>query len=217
MKINNKGASMNMKQITINGVTYNVSENQYKTIPSQISSAQRVEVASAPVAIEKEILTAVSLKRLFGVNYMNICVYNHDARKLLSKKYNGVEVYWDKNDIKNSERLKELIDNKFPEFELVAQVTMQVSDLDWPGCGEWKDTKKTVKFNKRGGCIVGNLVIRNKKTGALELYNSRAWFGVDKPAISNNVAHYMAFKLASNAFWDSGFRAALLERHCKTR
>ncbi len=182
------------KDKVVRGVHYEMSQTDFDLMSDHLKQLQqilsRVHVVkskkaplqamatTALVTAEKEQLNISSLKRLFGANYKKVCVYNNENRTLLTKKYNGVEVDWDNNDTKNSEKLKELIDKEFPDFELVAQVTMLVSESDWPGWCEWTHANKHVKFDKNGKCIVGNMIIRNKKIGKLELWNSEAWIGM---------------------------------------
>ncbi len=145
-----------------------------------LARARVVKDDNAPVAstktVVKEQLTTDAVKRLFGVNYDNVCIYNNETQTLLTRKYNGADVYWDDDDTKNSRRLKELFEATFPKFELVAQATMQVSKADYPGWAEW--SKGTLEFYKYGEYTVGNLIIRNKETGKLELLKAGAWFCV---------------------------------------
>lgn len=190
-----------MKPVTINGTTYKLSENQYKII--------EFLVADAPI-IKKQQLTTASLKKLFGKEYKYVCVYDNEKRKLLTKKYNGIEVYWDNNDTKNSEKLKEIFDKGCPEFEQVGQATKQVSDIDFPGYGKWTYAGKQVKFDKEGECTVGTLIIRDKQTGALRLLKGTAWFGVHDRGYPRFEARNGMLEFTSKAVCHSDFQANLL-------
>lgn len=202
---------MDIKQITINGVTYEVSENHYKGIMAHIDNARVVhgaaQTATAPV--DKQQLTPAALKDLFGENYKYVCVYDNEKRELLTKKYHGVEVYWDNDDTENSEKLKEAFDKGYPNFEQVGQATKQVSDIDYPGWGKWTYAGKQVKFDKNGTYTVGTLIIRNKQTGTLKLLKGTAWFGVSDRVHPLYAARNGAYWFPYCAAGDSDFRAKL--------
>ncbi len=153
-------------------------------------------------------LTDEVLKRLFGANYKHVCIYDNETRRLLTRKYNDFDVYWDYDSTRNSKDLKKLFDKAFPKFELVAQATMQVSKEDYPGYATWSN--REVKFNKKGEYVVGSLIIRNKEISKLELFNSGAWFGVAGRWYLWDAARDGARGLPDYAVEYPDFRAALL-------
>jgi len=193
----------------INDVHYEMSKQDYEVLSSCmqkineiLTRATVVEndnsavpprfVATHTVAkpVKKEKLTIVALKYLLGANYSHTCIYNNETRTLLTKKYNGADVYSDNRFIRASNNLKEMFDTTFPRFEQVAQVTIQVSKADYPGRSKW--TKGDVKFDKKGRYIVANLIIRDKLTGYLYLMNP-GWFGASLPEAPDSMENSIAF------------------------
>jgi len=137
----------------------------------------------APVAITatpiKGELSEVSLRRVLGEFYGQVCVYDCKSQRLLTKTYNGVKVYWGSDDTWNAARTKQYIEEAFPDFEVVALVSGQTTQEYVWGYGKW--AKKKVKFKKNGGCIISNAILKNKVTGELELFNPSVWFCVGCP------------------------------------
>ena len=157
----------------------------------------------------KEQLTPGAINRLLGANYDKVCIYKNETQTLLTQNYNDKQVFWNNYTTNQSRHLKDLFEKIFPEFELVAQVTKQVSAEDYPGWGKWTTTNKAITFDKDGKCTIGNLIVRNKKTGALGLFNANAWFGVYKHRNCGHAARFDAHMLAHIATVNAGFRAAL--------
>ncbi len=157
---------------------------------------------------KKEHLTDDVQKRLFGANYNHVCIYDNEMQTLLARYFNGAYISWDDDDTANSKKLKGLFEKVFPKFELVAQATMQVSYAHYPdNPGPWSNGPGM--FYMDGEYVVGNLVIRNKETGRLELLKAHTWFAVDGPMRPCDVAREVACLLPSNGARNLKFRAAL--------
>lgn len=123
----------------------------------------------------------------------------------------------------------------FPEFtknyELVATAVITVPASSYPGRGVWYPTRK-IKYRENGEYGVGNMIVRNKSSDRLELWNPNAWMGVGhktntqryiyaadatsvKPMQKHEVNNYYIDTLAmdnliSNAALDKDFMTALL-------
>lgn len=154
-------------------------------------------VAAAPkpeTIVEKEKLTTNIIESLFGP-YQNLRVYNNEEDRLIAMHYNDITPLWTTGFTKTSRRLKERFEEKFPQFELVAQVTMQVPEEFFPGIQRWSSARSVAKFSAAGTCIVGNLVIRDRRTGKLERFNDTCWFGVDRSDTSSAAARSGAYSL----------------------
>lgn len=147
----------------------------------------------AKMTAKIEYLTDTSLKRLFGANYTNVCVYDYEYQTLRTKAYNNGKVDWDTYARQWSQILKGKFEKEYQNFDLVAQVTMPVSMADYPGILGWAPKSLQIKFDKDGVCICGNLIIRNKHTGTLSLFRADNWFGVNV----FNYSDVAAFKGAS--------------------
>ncbi len=126
--------------------------------------------------VVKEQLTDATMKRLFGEDWKNVCVYNIESKTLVTPYYNGVKVDWNNGNAADALAMKKLFEVHYPEFEVVAQVNKQVSWADYPGWAQW--TKGETRCAKNGVCVDGTLVLRNKKTGELLRLNGASWFGV---------------------------------------
>ncbi len=213
---------MNIKQITVNGVTYEVPENNYTRIMEYLDNARVVEsekiapqqemATTAPVAVQKEQLTTASLKRLFGANYNDLCIYNFETGRLIKDTYKGERVYWSKGATDCTNLVKEYFSKRCTEFELVAQATRSVAECNYPGFGKWTDNNKNIK-DVKGQCALGNLIIRNKKTGNLELVNINSWFGIFSYESSSRAAQRSISDLVFLGAKDRDYLEKLIANH----
>jgi len=164
----------------------------------------------------KEQLTTDVLKRMFGADWQNVCIYNNETKTLLTTVYNGAPVFWSPQSVSYSEKFKEQFQEAYPKFELVAQVTIQVSMNDYPGNGDW--TSRSVRFDKDGYCANATLIIRNIETGRLQLINDNSWLGVAQYAVAfgGSPARSGASMLAELGVYVASFRNALFSG-CKQR
>jgi len=129
---------------------------------------------NAAPTIVKEQLNDASLKRVLGEYYGQVCVYDCESQRLRDKTYNGIEVLWDSEDTQAAKVTKQIVEDEFPDFEVVALVSGQIMAVNYPWRSGW--TQGKIQFNKNGECTIANMILRNKKTGRLEMY-SRKWIG----------------------------------------
>ncbi len=142
--------------------------------PSPAAPVGRVR---GPDPVVKEQPTDDVLKRVLGENYGNAVVYNYKTQTLSPKQYNGQEVLWNKSTEYWAKELKKLFMFHCAPIELVAYVTMQVAERDYPGFAKWTQPGKFVESNKNGCGLVGNLIIEEEPSKGPELLNKNAWLG----------------------------------------
>lgn len=159
--------------------------------------------------VEKEKLTTNIIESLFGP-YQNLRVYNNEEERLIYRDYNDIKPYWDIGYTRAPQLLKKEFEEKFPEFELVAQVTMQVPECNFPGEQKWSSEQMVVRFSADGTCTVGNLIIRNRQTGKLERFNDTRWFGVSHHAEARAASKCGAYSLPFNIKCTPNFLENLL-------
>ena len=133
--------------------------------------ADAQQATAMPVA--KQTLTLAALEYLFGKNYKRIYAYDNESSKLFGPN----NVCWYPETTKAARELKNSFDKEFMGFELVASVIMLVSKQDYPGKNTWTYANANI-YDKKGRYIVGNLIVRDKMTGALKVWNHDAWVGV---------------------------------------
>ncbi|MDE6250719.1 MAG: hypothetical protein K2M34_03745 [Alphaproteobacteria bacterium] len=124
-----------------------------------------------------EKLTDDVVKRLVG--HTNVVYYNCETNAWNTSKYNGHTI--DKQDA-DTKRVKEFksIMEKIPLFsmlyEFAASVTMTI-DIDSVLYPVWCVQIGKPKYSRNGTTVVGNIIVRDKKTGEYELYG-KSWVGV---------------------------------------
>lgn len=79
-------------------------------------------------------------------------------------------------------------------YELVASAIITVPESSYPGRGVWRPTNK-IQHKYNGEYGVGNLVILNKPSNELELWNPDAWMGVGH--VSNTLRYTYAAQYGS--------------------
>ena len=148
---------------------------------------------------EKEILTTVKMKSLFGASYDNIVYYNFDTDVWNRSKYLGFTMGNQSIDARNAIEMKRMVEMEpeMQDLEVVASVTMSTTDAEYPGNG---NVAAAVKY-KRDRNIVGTLVLRDKTTGKI-LPVVPCWLGVEDYSKISVAAFYgadgLAYKLANN-------------------
>lgn len=162
-----------------------------KPVEKLVATPSPAKPAATPV--EKEQLTDASMKRVLGKYYGQVCAYNCETESLMSKIYNGEYLHWDCLDTRHAQGLKKAFEKEFPRFELVAVVSGQTK-REWLRFGIWK---MNIRFVDDGDAIVTNMIIRDKHTGKLELFNANAWFGVTYWATPEMTAQRCAYGLVS--------------------
>lgn len=153
-----------------------VQDDKIPVVPTKAVAAP-VVASAAPNPVVKETTDDDVLKRVLGENYGNAVVYNYKTQTLSPKQYNGQEVLWDKNTEYWAKELKKLFNFHCAPIELVAYVTMQVAERDFPGFAKWTQPGKFVESNKNGCGLVGNLIIEEDLSKGPELFNKNAWLG----------------------------------------
>ncbi len=151
------------------------------------SPAAPVVASAAPNPVVKATADDV-LKRVLGENYGNAVVYNYKTQTLSPKQYNGQEVLWNNSAEYWAKELKKLFMFHCAPIELVAYVTMQVAERDYPGFAKWTQPGKFVESNKNGCGLVGNLIIEEEPSKGPELLNKNAWLGFNYYADTPDLA-----------------------------
>lgn len=149
-------------------------------------------------------LTDADITELWG-DTSKLVYFNYDTGEWNCSKYNGYEIEDQDIDTQRARECKEIVDKEHPEYELVAMAVMTISEKDYPG-GQ-RDIDKP-KYNRKGSCVVGNVIFRNRTIG--KLLTRSAWFGVRDHGAPDYAARYGARRFPFFAAWDSDFRVALL-------
>lgn len=195
------------------GNGYVLSQQEYNTLNECVGKIQDIlsharvvengkEVLQPAKPVSKEILTSESAQRFLGGLYNNVVYYNHD-----SNSWNRREISNEGFDTAGAEWLKIVLESQpvfKDKYELVANVTITVDSKEYPGLAKWA---KNVKYSSKGTAVLGNLIVRAKTTGRLELWNS-AWLGVDDCGDPSDAAD-SAVVFAFSGAVDPIFRAAL--------
>lgn len=152
-------------------------------------------------------LTDAMVKKLTGRT--NVVYYNYATNAWNANTYNGYTINDQKTDTVRAKEFKTAMD-KDPEFakeyEMAATVTMTINSGAFKGAGK---PVAHPRYSRGGTVVVGNIIVKNKKTNQYELYG-KSWIGVNVfisvDAAVNNGARRFAFRGAR----DSDFRAAVL-------
>ena len=162
---------------------YIISQHDFNLLDKYTDNADQnikkiKEILARYKKTEKEQLTPESCHRILGDLYNNVVYYNHDTEKWNRNFYNGCFIMDQEVDTATAKKLKQALET-IPQFskkyELVANITLIVSKRDFPGYEKWAHN---VKHCATGTATVGNLIVRNKSRGRLELW-SPAWIGVE--------------------------------------
>ncbi len=165
---------MTIKEIEIDGIAYSVAEGHYKKIISYLkkNAHQTARIKNTTkVHNLRDILTYNMATRLIG--HADVIYYNFDMKVWNTKIYNGYHLNSQELNTKYAIRFKEQwIDQK---NDVVAPVVMTIDSKVCPG---WGKLVEKPKYSQKGTAVVGNIIIRNKKTSKLELYG-KSWICVN--------------------------------------
>ncbi len=164
-----------------------VQDDKIPVVPTKAVAAPCGRVRG-PDPVVKETTDDDVLKRVLGKNYGNAVVYNYKTQTLSPKQYNGQEVLWNKDSEYWAKELKNLFKFHLAPIELVAYVTIQVAERDYPGLAKWTQPGKFVESNKNGCGLVGNLIIEEDPSKGPELFNKNAWLGFNYYANTPDIA-----------------------------
>lgn len=149
-------------------------------------------------------LTDARIASLLG-DTSNLVYFNYDAGEWNRNRYNDYNILGQDTDTRRAKEFKSKIEKRNPDYELVVMAVMTISKKDYPG---WKKTIKNPKYSENGSGVVGNIILRNRKTGELVAGNS--WVGVNDYYNPNVAVRNGAYWFAYLGARDSVFLAAVV-------
>lgn len=155
-------------------------------------------------------LTDAAITQLVG--HENVVYYNLDTNSWNTNTYNGYKIKyqnWDALAVKEFKATMEKIPEFSKNYEMVASIIMTINDKDFHDYGKFVSAPK---YDSTGKAVVGNIIIRNKNTGKLELY-CKDWLGVLKFYFPKDAVRTGAYWFAYYGARLPGFRAAMITAH----
>lgn len=144
----------------------------------------------------------------------DVVYYNFDTNAWNTNRYNDCTIKdqnADTNRVQNFKSVMEEVPEFSQQYEMVASVTMSIDRAFFLGHGKLVSNPQ---YNRTGTAVVGNIIVRNKKTGAYELYG-KSWVGVLGYRYPGGAARFGAGRFAFYGVSQFFFRRALLTAHTR--
>lgn len=188
-------------KVEFNDLTYELSTRDRDLLMGYNEKIQKI------LSNAKIVEDMATLKRVMGKHYAQCVIYNCEECKLLTEEYHGIPVAWTGYEPGWCERFKCWFDKELKVYNqtLVYFVLKQILKRDWPGVFEWTKSGESVPMNPNGGNTVCNFVVRNEKTGKLQMF-SDSWYGMWGNWDAKDAAHWGMNQAAHDAAWDPEFR-----------
>lgn len=139
--------------------------------------------------ITKETLETSKMKDLFGANYTKILYFDFDNNQWNRSDYLGFSTGNQSTDTVQANKFRNTLQPRLSKFgfEIVATITMAVSDSEYPGTN--KSTTNTPSY-KRANNIIGTVILRDKATG--KILKPNTWMGINKYQMMSTAAFFGA-------------------------
>lgn len=208
-------ADKNSNNKVIDGVRYKLSAadcKQLQTILSRATVVQDDKTPQVKSAGTSEKLNDDVVKRLVG--HTNVVYYNFETKAWNTNKYNGYQRINQTLDTGMVEIFKGKMEEipLFAErYEMAASVTMTMQPRVYPG---WGEKVQKPQYHRDSTAVVGNIIVKNKKTGRFSLY-CPSWIGVHNYKIQEDAAVDGHFIFGWDGATNRDFRNALLLGHMR--